>query len=194
MTDTVRDTNLAGMQRQFDFTTDYDEGTTDGLGVWARFSGLTGDSFTIQAKSLNPSESAYINGFQIIGTDSVVLHGDYNHNGIVDAADYVVWRNGLGTTYTQADYDVWRTHFGKPPGSGSGARKCGRSRAIDLGDADSYGGHLLPPATPGRVESSNNSLTCGIHHQPSMPCKTAISIECESHPANRSLGWKQPGR
>ena len=121
MTDTVRDTNLAGMQRQFDFTTDYDEGTTDGLGVWARFSGLTGDSFTIQAQSLNPSESAYINGFQIIGTDSVVLHGDYNHNGIVDAADYVVWRNGLGTTYTQADYDVWRTHFGKPPGSGSGA-------------------------------------------------------------------------
>jgi hypothetical protein len=47
--------------------------------------------------------------------------GDYNHNGIVDAADYVVWRNGLGTTYTQADYVVWREHFGQTLGSGLGA-------------------------------------------------------------------------
>ena len=45
--------------------------------------------------------------------------GDFNGNGIVDAADYVVWRNGLGTTYTQADYDVWRTHFGQTAGSGA---------------------------------------------------------------------------
>ena len=34
------------------------------------------------------------------------LYGDYNRNGIVDAADYAVWRKGLGTTYTQNDYDV----------------------------------------------------------------------------------------
>ena len=39
--------------------------------------------------------------------------GDYNQNGNVDAADYVVWRNGVGTTYTQGDYDVWRAHFGR---------------------------------------------------------------------------------
>ena len=38
--------------------------------------------------------------------------GDYSGNGIVDAADYVVWRKGLGTTYTQNDYNVWRAHFG----------------------------------------------------------------------------------
>jgi hypothetical protein len=54
-------------------------------------------------------------------TSNVVsLLGDYNHNGVVDAADYVVWRKGLGTTYTQADYDVWRAHFGQTAGSGSG--------------------------------------------------------------------------
>jgi probable HAF family extracellular repeat protein len=47
------------------------------------------------------------------------LPGDYNANGIVDAADYVVWRNGLGTTYTQNDYNVWRAHFGQLSGSGS---------------------------------------------------------------------------
>ena len=45
--------------------------------------------------------------------------GDYNQNGSVDAADYVVWRNGVGTTYTQGDYDVWRAHFGQTAGSGT---------------------------------------------------------------------------
>ncbi len=52
---------------------------------------------------------------------SVGLPGDYNQNGIVDAADYVVWRKGLGTLYTQNDYDVWRVHFGQTAGSGVGA-------------------------------------------------------------------------
>jgi hypothetical protein len=33
-----------------------------------------------------------------------------------------VWRNGLGTTYTQDDYDTWRIHFGQTVGSGSAAR------------------------------------------------------------------------
>jgi hypothetical protein len=47
------------------------------------------------------------------------LAGDYNGNGIVDAADYVVWQNGLGTTYTQADYDVWKSTFGNSTAGGS---------------------------------------------------------------------------
>jgi hypothetical protein len=48
------------------------------------------------------------------------IHGDYNHNGIVDAADYVVWRKGLGATFTQNDYNVWRANYGRTIGSGSG--------------------------------------------------------------------------
>ncbi len=48
------------------------------------------------------------------------LAGDYNQNGTVDAADYVVWRNGLGTTYTQDDYNIWRANFGRTAGTGSG--------------------------------------------------------------------------
>jgi hypothetical protein len=43
--------------------------------------------------------------------------GDFNSDGTVDAADYVVWRNGVGSTYTQTDYDVWRAHFGQTAGS-----------------------------------------------------------------------------
>ena len=50
--------------------------------------------------------------------------GDYNQNGTVDAADYVVWRNGVGTTYTQGDYDVWRAHFGQTAGSGAAGYPC----------------------------------------------------------------------
>jgi len=50
------------------------------------------------------------------------LPGDYSGNGIVDAADYVFWRKGFGTIYTQADYDVWRSQFGQSlAGSGLGA-------------------------------------------------------------------------
>jgi hypothetical protein len=49
------------------------------------------------------------------------LVGDYNGNGVVDAADYTVWRDGLGTTYTQADYTVWKTNFGNHAVGGSSA-------------------------------------------------------------------------
>ncbi|MFL6546578.1 MAG: hypothetical protein ACJ8LM_15560, partial [Candidatus Udaeobacter sp.] len=55
------------------------------------------------------------------GVLKIGMSGDFNGDGTVDAADYVVWRQGLGTLYTQADYDVWRAHFGQTAGSGSGA-------------------------------------------------------------------------
>ena len=57
--------------------------------------------------------------------------GDYNSNGVVDAADYVIWRNHLATItplinegaspniVDQADYDFWKANFGKTAGSGA---------------------------------------------------------------------------
>jgi hypothetical protein len=62
------------------------------------------------------------------------LLGDYNGNGVVDAADYPVWRRSLGQIGTglaadgnndgvvdHADFDVWRAHFGQTAsGAGSG--------------------------------------------------------------------------
>lgn len=47
--------------------------------------------------------------------------GDYNGNGSVDAADYVVWRNGDSPDDTQAGYDLWKANFGKPAGAGATA-------------------------------------------------------------------------
>jgi hypothetical protein len=55
--------------------------------------------------------------------------GDYNNNGVVDAADYVLWRNGgplanevdAPGTINDADYTAWRARFGNTSGSGSAA-------------------------------------------------------------------------
>jgi hypothetical protein len=55
------------------------------------------------------------------------LPGDYNENGVVDGADFVVWRKALGQVVPalsgadgngdgkvdQADYDIWRANFGR---------------------------------------------------------------------------------
>jgi hypothetical protein len=49
------------------------------------------------------------------------LPGDFNNDGKVDAADYVVWRKTDGT---QPGYAEWRTNFGRtaePPGLGQNA-------------------------------------------------------------------------
>ncbi len=59
-----------------------------------------------------PSEIATIQSAQ-------PLHGDFNGNGAVDGADYVVWRKNPGGIYTPDDYNVWRAHFGETNGSGA---------------------------------------------------------------------------
>ncbi len=54
------------------------------------------------------------------------ITGDYNRNGVVDAADYVLWRNGDiaadgngDTVVDSLDYDIWRGNFGATSGAGS---------------------------------------------------------------------------
>ena len=55
----------------------------------------------------------------LVGTflETPELHGDYNHDGKVDAADYVVWRRMTA----QSDYDMWRANFGQTDDNNSGA-------------------------------------------------------------------------
>ena len=82
------------------------------------------------------------------------LTGDYNNNGTVDAADYVLWRNGgpLMNDSTPAgvgpeDYGVWRANFGKTATPGQ-RRGNGRARA-ELGVVVVHGIDwigLVPPA------------------------------------------------
>ena len=57
----------------------------------------------------------------------VGVPGDYNGNGVVDAADYVLWRSGgplqnevdTPNVVNQQDYVEWRARFGNTAGSGS---------------------------------------------------------------------------
>ena len=71
----------------------------------------------------------------VLSVVSPGLPGDYNNNGVVDAADYTVWRDTLGQTggglaadgnnngsIDDGDYTVWKTNFGHhAPGAGSSA-------------------------------------------------------------------------
>jgi len=65
-------------------------------------------------------------------SNSAPITGDFNRNGVVDAADYVVWRNSRGQTgwrvaahlhhlgrVDDADLNLWRSRFGATTGSGS---------------------------------------------------------------------------
>jgi len=58
------------------------------------------------------------------------LPGDYNRDGTVNAADFTVWRNRLGSNDPVAggnedgvvnveDYDLWKANFGLSWGGGS---------------------------------------------------------------------------
>jgi PEP-CTERM motif len=82
------------------------------------FTSLTGAFATLDLPALaggltwNTSQ-LYSNGVLSVGG----VPGDYNQNGIVDAADYVVWRKTDGSPQ---GYDTWRSHFGQTAGSGSG--------------------------------------------------------------------------
>lgn len=61
------------------------------------------------------------------------LTGDYNGNGIVDAADYGLWRDTMESgspeltndptpgTVDESDFDYWRAHFGETFDDGAGA-------------------------------------------------------------------------
>jgi sugar lactone lactonase YvrE len=52
-------------------------------------------------------------GNDVVLLTQPILPGDFNHDGSVDAADYVAWRAGLGAKYSQTDYGVWRANFGR---------------------------------------------------------------------------------
>ena len=61
----------------------------------------------------------------------VIVDGDYNDDGVVDAADYVMWRHHRGSevqveidgdhsgVVDDGDHDVWRHHFGGQQGEGA---------------------------------------------------------------------------
>ncbi|TWT85545.1 hypothetical protein Pla123a_03520 [Posidoniimonas polymericola] len=68
------------------------------------------------------AQSAFWDDFSLM-TAIAGLAGDFNNDGMVDAADYTVWRDGFGTTYDQSDYDDWAANYGatSAPSAAAGA-------------------------------------------------------------------------
>jgi hypothetical protein len=60
---------------------------------------------------------AYNPGSIVLSVTGIGTPGDFNGDGKVDAADYVVWRKTGGTSQ---QYQDWRSHFGAGMGAGSG--------------------------------------------------------------------------
>ncbi|WP_261342740.1 hypothetical protein [Posidoniimonas polymericola] len=82
----------------------------DALGDWSLITNaVDGDDYSLEY--LTEGELA---GYTLltVGEAPAGLAGDFNGDGVVDAADYVVWRDGLGATYSQPDYDLWRSNYG----------------------------------------------------------------------------------
>jgi hypothetical protein len=117
--------------------------TAAGIGTLAANGNQTGQ-ITWGASTINQDGSATANlyGMRTNGgiraftfnLPSPSVSGDYNGNGVVDAADYVIWRKNLGLTggatksqgdgtgdgnVASDDYDFWRAHFANTSG-GSG--------------------------------------------------------------------------
>src|SRR5688500_6793265 len=66
---------------------------------------------------------------QIEAMDSPALHGDYNANAKVDAADYVVWRKNPSAHGGDSCYNTLRTNFDRRRDGGS-ALGAGAAAAI----------------------------------------------------------------
>jgi hypothetical protein len=67
--------------------------------------------------SSDGSRELFVDNLAISGPDSIP--GDFNHDNIVDAADYVVWRKNPAGTYTTTDFNNWLANFGRSAGSGT---------------------------------------------------------------------------
>jgi hypothetical protein len=106
---------------------DWHAGSKANLGLLLKWAGGPQDGDTFASRESTTDDPA-----QLIITHSdpsSVTPGDYNQSGTVDAADYTVWRDTLGSTTNLSadgdgsltidagDYTVWQTNFGMGAGS-----------------------------------------------------------------------------
>ena len=124
----------------------------DGLAIWSSFADYTGETTTGQGRSFdnaltsidyennddawpddNGTSSVYLEDVTNAGLPGTI-DGDFSGNGTVDAADYTIWRDNLGTTsgalpsdgdadgdgdVDTDDYDIWVANFGGVATGGS---------------------------------------------------------------------------
>jgi hypothetical protein len=128
-------------------------------------------------------------------TESPALTGDYNNNGTVDPADYVVWRKTLGSdtdlrangdnsgpsagVIDQADYAVWKANFGKA--STAAASSADQSALTTAPNSDDVS----------RLDSSSQATSAAI--MPSELPATRLSRSAPlrtSSPEHSRISWE----
>jgi hypothetical protein len=130
--DVMGTASLAGM-----ISVTLDEGVTPTEGEQYTLVSTTGgiDTTGITYDLPDSFSASVVGGLDLVLTFGAGgLPGDYNEDGVVNAADYIVWRNHDGTAFDlpnrnpsqegnvdQADYDFWVNNFGAPNGSGTGS-------------------------------------------------------------------------
>lgn len=120
----LQDQNLAG----------FPAGNGNGNG-WEEAGGSTGSSTRVLSESYLTGNSEVIGSpvglgaaFKVGGTQDLIFHyaqvagsgpadGDFNLDGVVNAADYVFWRDTLGDT---PNYELWKQNFGAMGGTPTG--------------------------------------------------------------------------
>ncbi len=93
---------------------------------------VTIDTTTGAVTDLGATAAQFLDAIAFKPSASAGVPGDYNSNGVVDAADYVLWRDSVGQATLPnrgsgitgpvgpADYSFWRSHFANTSGSGAG--------------------------------------------------------------------------
>jgi hypothetical protein len=136
---------IQGAEAWFDVT-DYVEGVRNGadnFGVAVIADG-TGDGWQIHTNGSSNFDARprLVVLSADLGIVSPGLLGDFNDDGIVDAADYTVWRDNLGTTADLAgnsngdgivdaeDYNLWRANFGNTASGGGPFLASGGNGAV----------------------------------------------------------------
>ena len=109
-------------------------GVNERVGVVARYGIAAQRTYGSSQSNAVVKLDMYFSGTGILTVGPSILAGDYNNDGIVNAADYVVWQKNVGqpsqtlpndTTGVivgQAQYNLWRSNFGNTtavPGSGA---------------------------------------------------------------------------
>ena len=82
---------------------------------WGSQSGLS-SSTAVSFIGGSPLAYAFMGDGLYVTITGGGLAGDYNHDGKVDALDYVVWRKTDGTP---SGYNIWRANFGNTSGAGA---------------------------------------------------------------------------
>jgi PEP-CTERM motif len=102
---------------------------------------------------------------------------DYNHNGVVDAADYTIWRDTLGQSVsvgsgadgdhdgsiTAADYNLWKNQFGYLVAGGGAGASASAAAVPEPPTFALLGFGLIALAIAAWVRGRNGCGALGIH-------------------------------